>query len=48
LPSQVKHFTRCNRVNALPLFDYLTDYQYGTYWYMNNPGLLGIHVEKIN
>ncbi|MDR3478649.1 MAG: DUF1460 domain-containing protein [Gammaproteobacteria bacterium] len=47
LPKKITHYTRCNRVEALPLFDYLTEYQYGSYWYMNNPAILGVHIEKI-
>ncbi len=37
----------CNRVLAMPFGDYLTMQQYG-YVNVNNPALLGIHVEKIN
>lgn len=37
----------CNRVERIPLFYYLTDYQYGSYWHMSNPAILGIHVEKL-
>jgi hypothetical protein len=40
-------YTTCNRVEARPLFDYLTDYQYGSYWYMTWPPLLGVHIEKL-
>jgi hypothetical protein len=39
--------TTCNRVTSIPLFDYLTDYQYATYWYMKNPSILGIHIEAL-
>jgi hypothetical protein len=36
---------KCNRVMQLPLFDYLTEYQYGKYVHMDNPAMLGVHVE---
>ncbi len=48
LPSHHTSYTQCNRVEQLPLFNYLTDYQYGSYWYMNSPSILGIHVEKLS
>lgn len=41
-------YTKCNRVEQQPLFNYLTDYQYGSYWYMNSPSILGVHVEKLS
>lgn len=47
LPNNGASYTLCNRVVEVPLFDYLTDYQYGSYWYMNNPSLIGIHIEKL-
>lgn len=40
-------FTSANRVVSLPLGDYLANYQYGRYTFMNEPSILGIHVEKI-
>lgn len=43
----VKHFSECNRVQREPLSAYLTDYQYGWFWYMQDPVFLGIHIEKI-
>jgi len=43
-----KKFTRCNRVEQLPFFDYLTDYQYGSHWRMEDPTVLGIHIEKLS
>lgn len=36
-----------NHVLSIPLQDYLTSYRYGHYVYMDDPSLLGIHVEKI-
>jgi len=48
LPSQVLRYSSCNRVERLPLFDYLTDFQYGSYWYMNWPAIAGIHIEKLS
>lgn len=47
LPPANVPYTKCNRVESLPLFDYLTDYQYGSHWYMNWPTILGVHVEKL-
>lgn len=40
-------YTLCNRVMRLPLFNYLTDYQYGSYPYMTSPSIVGIHVESL-
>ena len=37
----------CNRVESVPLVSYLTDYQYGAYRYMDNPSILGVHIEKL-
>jgi hypothetical protein len=37
----------CNRVEAIPLFNYLTAYQYGNFTYMNNPSIVGVHIEKL-
>jgi hypothetical protein len=42
---QVKQY--CNRLEAVPLFKYITSYQYGNYLYMNNPSIDGVHVEKL-
>jgi len=41
------HYTNCNRVTTLPLYDYLTTYQMGSYWAMELPSILGIHIEKL-
>lgn len=46
-PARNVPYTMCNRVEALPLFNYLTNYQFGSYWYMNTPSILGVHVEKL-
>lgn len=46
-PSQDLPYSRCNRVERLPLFNYLTNFQYGSYWYMQNSSILGIHIEKL-
>ncbi len=40
--------TSCNRVIATPFFDYLTDYQAGTYWNMETPSFLGVHIEALS
>lgn len=37
----------CNRVMSMPLADYLLSYQYGKYTLLDEPSILGIHVEKI-
>lgn len=39
--------TQCNQVLQEPLFAYLTNYQYGAYTLMDNPSILGIHIEKL-
>jgi hypothetical protein len=46
-PSDNRHYTTCNRVENIPLIDYLTDYQYGRYRHLANPAILGIHFEKL-
>lgn len=40
-------YTRCNRVVAMPLYDYLTDYQAGEHWNMRLRSLIGVHIEKL-
>lgn len=47
LPKNVSQYTFCNRVLEQPLSDYLTDYQYGSYRYMDTRSILGIHLEKL-
>jgi len=48
LPSQAHvPYTHCNRVETLPLFEYLTSFQYGAYRYMNNASILGVHIEAL-
>ena len=37
----------CNQVTSLPLFDYLTQFEYGSYRYMESPSVAGVHIEKI-
>lgn len=39
--------SRCNRVEQLPLVAYLTDLQYDLYRNIDDPSLLGIHIERI-
>lgn len=46
-PASKTPYTTCNRVESLPFFNYLTNYQFGAYWYMNTPFILGVHVEKL-
>jgi|SRR5579885_1976451 hypothetical protein len=40
-------YTSCNRVVALPFFDYLTDYQLGYYSSMDLHSVAGVHIEKL-
>ncbi len=48
-PSHFKgKITQCNRIVTMPLTDYLTMKFNGEYRYMNNPSILGVHIEKIN
>ncbi len=44
-PAPGVKWTKCNRIVRMPLFDYLTDVQFGYYRLMDNPSILGIHVE---
>lgn len=46
-PANNVGYTQCNRVEEEPLFDYLTEYQYGSYWYMNSPSIIGVHIERL-
>jgi hypothetical protein len=46
-PTHSTRYTHCNRVESLPLFAYLTNFQYGHYWYMQDPSLLGVHIEEL-
>lgn len=46
-PTKGTNYTTCNRVERIPFFDYLTSFQFGTYWYMNWPAILGVHIEKL-
>lgn len=41
-------FTFCNRVMALPFYEYLTEKQFGSYWNMDQRSILGVHIEKLN
>ncbi len=47
LPKNVSKYTFCNRVLEQPIIDYLTDYQYGAYRYMDAPSILGVHLERL-
>ena len=47
-PARGTSYTQCNRVERLPFFDYLINYQYGSYVYMNNPSIVGVHIEKLS
>lgn len=44
---KVGKYSKCNRVEQIPLYAYLTNYHYGNYWIMSNRALLGIHIEKL-
>jgi hypothetical protein len=46
-PKKAKVISTCNRVISTPLFDYLSDYQFGSYWYMHWAPILGVHIEKL-
>ncbi len=46
-PKNGEPYTTCNRVESTPFFNYLTNYQFGSYWYMNAPYILGVHIEKL-
>lgn len=46
-PTKGTPSTRCNRVTTLPLYEYLTEFQYGAYWYMHNRTILGVHFEAL-
>ena len=39
--------TRCNRIETLPLSAYLLRMQQGKSIYLDNPSLLGIHLEQV-
>lgn len=47
-PKQGIQYTSCNRVIALPFYDYLTEYQLGNRWNMALRSILGVHLEKLN
>lgn len=47
-PYYGQQYSSCNRVMALPIQDYLMNYQGGKYIYMTTPSILGIHIEKIS
>lgn len=46
-PAKGTHYTLCNRIVALPFFDYLTDYQQGYYSSMDLHSIVGVHIEKL-
>jgi len=48
LPANGAGYTKCNRIEREPLFDYLTEYQYGAYRNMDSPSIVGVHIEKLN
>jgi hypothetical protein len=48
LPTKNTPFTQCNRVLQMPLYQYLTEYQYGKYPYMESPSILGVHIERFS
>ena len=47
VPPKTASPVTCNRVVSMPLGEYLTTYRYGKYTYLDDPSILGIHVEKI-
>lgn len=42
-----KPYTLCNRLERVSFSAYLLDQQYGTYRFIDNPAILGIHIEAI-
>jgi hypothetical protein len=46
-PPADTHWTMCNRVMAMPFYDYLTDYQLGYITNMQLRSVVGVHVEKL-
>lgn len=46
-PSDKKLYTTCNRVERLPLFAYMISYRSGRYAFMNDPSILGLHIEQL-
>lgn len=47
MPDRGQPIQYCNRVEQRPLFEYLTERQYGSHWYMHNTAFLGLHIEKL-
>lgn len=47
LPTNGVSYTNCNRIEREPLFDYLTEYQYGVYRNMDSQSIVGVHIEKL-
>lgn len=47
-PASGIRYTHCNRVEAMPLVDYLTRYQYNNYRYITDPSIVGIHIEQLS
>lgn len=48
IPEHGVRYTSCNRVVALPFYDYLADYQLGSYWNMESSSIIGVHIEKLS
>lgn len=48
VPNGATKLTTCNRVMSMPLADYITNYSYGNYTFMDTTSILGINIEKIN
>jgi hypothetical protein len=46
-PAQGEKYSRCNRVERIPFYQYIADYQFRFYWYLTEPSILGYHFEKL-
>ena len=47
IPNGATELSTCNRVMSMPLADYITNYAYGSYTFMDTSSILGINIEKI-
>jgi hypothetical protein len=46
-PAPGMKFSQCNRVERIPFYQYISDYQFRFYWYLTEPSILGYHFEKL-
>ncbi len=47
-PAPGANYSHCNRVERIPFYDYISDYQFKFYWYLTEPSILGYHFEKLS